>query len=148
MSTLSVKSVNFGKTKSGLATVGYALFDATGSIAVPRTDTGVFEMGANTGNYGAQITFPANFSGTILWDTGEATPVYASDEYNAGEIPASLTSDVAFIKDMIGGRWTIDSATYQMIFYKDDNVTEVARFDLKDKNGNPSFLSVFTRQRA
>ena len=41
------------------------------------------------------------------------------------------------------GRWKIESN--QMIFFKDDNVTEVARFDLKDGAGSPSMTNVFER---
>jgi hypothetical protein len=154
----SVKTANFGKLKSGLGSVGYALFDATGSVASSRTDAGVYEIGTGTGVYAASIEFPDDFSGTILWDTGEATAVYASEEQNftdsaaslAGDltvIKSSIDSDLTFIRDMIGGRWKIDHENFQMIFYKEDNVTEVARFDLRDKTGAPSFLSVFNRQK-
>jgi len=41
-----------------------------------------------------------------------------------------------FIKDIEGGRWKRDGT--QMIFYKADNVTEVARFDLKKFDGTPA----------
>jgi len=45
-------------------------------------------------------------------------------------------ADGIFIKDMEGGRWKRDGN--QMIFYKDDNITEVARFDLKKFDGTPA----------
>lgn len=148
MSTMSVKTANFGKTKSGLTTVGYELFDATGSAVGSRVTAGVYEVGTGTGVYGAEVSFPDDFSGTILWDTGEgATSSYASEEQNFADSPASLSDDLTFVRDMIGGKWKIDHESYQMIFYKDDNVTEVARFDLKDKNQSPSYLSVFHRSR-
>ena len=56
-----------------------------------------------------------------------------------------ITTDVSFIKSIEGGRWKIVSD--QMVFYKDDNVTEVARFDLFDETGNPSMDAVFERKR-
>lgn len=56
---------------------------------------------------------------------------------------ASAT-DMTFIKDMIGGRWLIENN--QMKFYKDDNVTLVATFDLKNSNGDPSMKDVFERE--
>ena len=34
-----------------------------------------------------------------------------------------------------------------MIFFKEDNVTEVARFDLFDDAGNPTMDAVFERTR-
>lgn len=44
-----------------------------------------------------------------------------------------LIADTAFIKHIEGGRWRITGN--QMVFYEDDNTTEVARFDLYDKDG-------------
>jgi hypothetical protein len=41
------------------------------------------------------------------------------------------------------GRWKIINK--QMIFYKADNITEIARFDLFDDSGNPSAEAVFER---
>ena len=52
--------------------------------------------------------------------------------------PNGLTvlSDLAFIKNIEAGRWVISAG--QMIFYQDDNITEVARFNLTyDANMNP-----------
>jgi len=48
----------------------------------------------------------------------------------------SILSDTGFIKDIEGGKWEIVGS--QMVFYKSDNITEVARFDLTyDDDGNP-----------
>jgi hypothetical protein len=54
---------------------------------------------------------------------------------------------IAFIAAIEGGRWRIDEATNQMIFYEEDNSTEVARFNLKDSSGSPASTSVFERTR-
>ena len=45
------------------------------------------------------------------------------------------------------GKWQIDKDTNEMIFYQDDNVTEMGRFDLADNNGNASTDQVFIRTR-
>lgn len=65
-------------------------------------------------------------------------------------VAGSLAELVEFIHDIEGGRWDIDTGTDQAVFYKADNVTEVARFDLKDLAGNPtsSPSSVTERERA
>lgn len=158
MPTARLKSVNFGKLKGSLATVGYCLYDVTGSIAQSRSAVSIYELGTSTGIYASNISFPDEFKGSILWDSGEASPVYATEEIdlvaadasvatNVADIKAAIDTDLTFIRDMIGGQWKIDDATHQMIFYKEDNVTEVARFDLRDNKGDPSFLSVFLRQR-
>jgi hypothetical protein len=47
--------------------------------------------------------------------------------------------------DIEGGRWKLESD--QMIFYEDDNLTEVARFNLFDSAGNPTMENVYERQR-
>ena len=59
---------------------------------------------------------------------------------------AGLLLDVAFIRNIEGGRWVIENN--QMIFYGEDNTTEVARFELSDTNGNPSMANVMERVRA
>lgn len=49
------------------------------------------------------------------------------------------------IHDIEGGKWTI--VNNQMVFFKSDNMTEIARFNLFDEDGNPSVDSVFRRER-
>jgi len=65
-----------------------------------------------------------------------------------GERIKLIADDAAFIKYIEGGRWKIDTSLNQMIFYKDDNVTEVARFNLKDTTGAAASTDVFERVRA
>jgi hypothetical protein len=43
--------------------------------------------------------------------------------------------ELDFIKDIEGGKWKVENM--QMVFYKDDNTTEVARFNLFDSQGIP-----------
>jgi hypothetical protein len=50
-----------------------------------------------------------------------------------------------FLQDIEGGRWRIVSN--QMIFYAEDNATEVARFNLYDEGGNPADSDVYERRR-
>jgi len=48
----------------------------------------------------------------------------------------SILSDTEFIKEIEGGKWEISGD--QMIFYKSDNATEIARFNItEDESGNP-----------
>jgi hypothetical protein len=137
-----LKSVNFGKSKGDLSGVGVAVYDAVGSISGSRITSGVHEVGSSTGIYACQIEFAANFSGSILWDTGEATAAYASEQYNP------TAEQVKFNMDIAGGKWTMDSSSNEMIFYASDNATEVARFSLTDSDGAGSVSSVFTRTRS
>ena len=137
-----LKSVNFGKSKGGLSTVGVSLYDAEGTISGSRRTTGVHEVGSSTGIYACQLEFAGNFSGSILWDTGESSAAYASEQYNP------TAEQVKFNMDIAGGKWTMDGDNNQMIFYAADNTTEVARFNLTDSDGDGSVETVFTRTRA
>lgn len=66
-----------------------------------------------------------------------ASSVWDHSEANAVQLQIDdIQTSVAFIRDIEGGRWRI--VGNQMIFYKDDNVTEVTRFNLTyDANQNP-----------
>ena len=44
------------------------------------------------------------------------------------------------------GRWLIDQSTKQMVFFQDDNRTEIARYNLFDRNGSASITELFERQ--
>lgn len=82
---MPTKTVNFGSTKAGLATVGYRIVTSAG-VAGDRVTAGVTEViiedplgiapDVHTGIYQADI--PPG-TGSILWDTGEATPRYSTD---------------------------------------------------------------------
>jgi hypothetical protein len=137
MSIQLVKNVNFGRSKRGLATVGYTLINSAGGVAQVRTTAGVYEVGTLTGIYAALITFATGFKGSILWDTGEVVPVHATEDYSP------IDEQTQFNYDISGGRWKI--VGNQMIFYQEDNVTEIRRFNLFDDLGSPSMDSVFER---
>ena len=55
----------------------------------------------------------------------------------------NMSNLIQTIYDIEVGAWQIVGT--QMIFYKSDNVTEIARFNLADMNGVPSNSSVFKR---
>jgi hypothetical protein len=73
------QSVNFGAGSAGLGTVGYTLLANNGTTAQARTITGVTELVANSGIYGAIISEVVS-AARIVWDTGGATPKYAIDD--------------------------------------------------------------------
>jgi len=59
----------------------------------------------------------------------------------------SLDTKITFIHNIEGGRWKIDTSTNKMIFYEDDNVTEVATFTLKDADGVAGYDDPYERTR-
>jgi len=62
------------------------------------------------------------------------------------QTPGSLGWTVQLLADIEGGRWHI--VNNQMVFYKADNITEVARFDLVDAGGSPTMTDVMERKVA
>jgi len=136
-----VKNVNFGSALSGLTTVGYRLFSSTGTLSGSRVTSGVGEMLAGTGIYSASVYFSADFKGSILWDTGGDSPVYATEEYNP------QPEQINFIKNIEGGKWKLNKTTKTMTFYADDNQTVVAQFGMSGSDGSPSVENVFERNR-
>ena len=156
MSLSQLKNVNFGRSRlnaTGSSGVGYQLLDTTGGVISSRTTSGVYQTAP--GIYAAYVAFPDNFRGQILWDTGTAflTASYATEQYNYEEnnpkvdsiynVVTSMTGTLNSIYDIQYGRWRIVGD--QMIFYKDDNSTEVVRFNLFDDAGNPTMDAVFER---
>ena len=77
-----VSTVNFGASNASLSTVGYRILNPDLTVQTARTTSGVSEVIAATGVYRATINYPIKFTGIVLWDTGEATPNYASESIN------------------------------------------------------------------
>jgi hypothetical protein len=86
-----------------------------------------------------------NSNGTIINLDNLCNPDIISDNVWLNSSATSLIADIEFIKTIEGGRWAISNN--QMIFYKEDNTTEIARFDLYDKTGTPSDENVYDRKR-
>jgi hypothetical protein len=170
-----IKTVNFGKTKSGLAaSVGYRLIDNTGAVAQDRTQTDVYETFPGTGIYASTITFTSGFKGTILWDTGESNPAYAAEDFNdtvngsavsqqvadvtgrvgavAGQVESvagqviDLADQIRFIRGMTTGRWTLNKKDSTMTYYDESGQNKLVTYELLDENGKPSIESVYDRR--
>lgn len=80
---------------------------------------------------------------TVATDTGSLV----TDMQTVVDDVAEIKIDADFVAKMTEGRWLINRSTNQIIFYEADNATEVARFDLRDADGNPTFDQVFERRR-
>ena len=136
-----VKTVNFGKGLSDLpANVHFSLYNTLGAATLFRSSGSIYQVGSGTGIYGSEISFNQNFSGSILWEVtaSNGNIVFASDEV---EIDSKLT------RHFTVGKWQIDKSTKEMIFYQEDNTTEMGRYTLADDKGNASTDQVFIRTR-
>lgn len=132
-----LQTANLGKSLGGISgSIRYELYNTLGTITTTATNTGVYEIGSDTGLYGVQLDLSTQFSGSIVWSVNGNTNVYATEEVKIDQKVARYTQT---------GRWVVDSDTKQMIFYQDDNSTVIARYDLFDSSGNPSVTEVFDR---
>ena len=76
-----------------------------------------------------------------------AAGVWEADVAVHAGVNGSFAELLDFVRDIEGGRWMIDEGTNQMVFYADDNLTEVARFNLLDSGGSPASEDVYERTR-
>ncbi len=156
------KMCSMSSSQTGLVgTIGVTLLNPDGTTHTARTTVGIYEIGG--GSYGKQIGFDDNWIGSIKWDTGGGSPVYAIEEYNYYENNPKVDtilidttaikvktdtidwSNITSLVDEIGGKWEITGN--QMIFYKSDNITEIFRFNLFNAAGNPAMADVYKRER-
>ena len=134
-----LQTANLGKGYSGISgSIRYEIHDTLGSEITSATNTGIYELGSSTGLYGVELNLNNRFSGSIVWSVNGNTRVYATEE---------IKMDQKMARFIHTGRWQIDENNNQMIFYEDDNVTEIARYDLKDRNGSASITEIFERTR-
>jgi len=136
-----IKTVNFGKGLADrIGNVFYSIYDSLGSADTFRSSAGIYQLGSGTGVYGAQLAVNQSFSGSILWEVtaSNGNIVFANEE---------VETDQKVTRHFTNGRWLIDENTHEMIFYQEDNTTEMGRFDLKDKDGSAAFQDVFERTR-
>lgn len=119
------------KNKSGAAKV--AIDFVSGRLELMNTVTaGTFfirGVGEITVNNSTGCTFHTDpLTQTIKTETDKIAGIDANI--------LDILSDTAFISEIEGGKWEISGD--EMIFYKADNVTEIARFTIaRDANNNP-----------
>jgi hypothetical protein len=85
----------------------------------------------------AFAVIPDDTSAYVMLPTGVLSEECISGAVWGSTEGLTALSYLAFIKGIEGGRWKMDGT--QMIFYDDDNVTEIARFDITyDGNNYPT----------
>jgi hypothetical protein len=133
-----LQTANLGKGYSGISgSIRYQLFDVLGNSVLSVRNTGIYELGTSTGLYGVQLNLSTQFSGSIVWSINGNSNVYATEE---------VKIDQKMARYIHTGRWLVDEDEKQMIFYQDDNSTEIARYSLFDRSGNASITELFERR--
>ena len=133
-----LQTANLGRSVGGISgSIRYQLFDTLGVSVLASSNTGIYELGTNTGLYGVQLDLSTQFSGSIVWSVNGNNNIFATEE---------VKIDQKMARYIHTGRWQVDEDTNQMIFYQDDNTTEIAKYDLFDRNGNSSITELFERR--
>lgn len=123
--------------------------DGQYSVILTGSNNNIWDIASGILNQNQVQVIPTNSAGLIVHTAGSGVlPQDITDIADAvwAHLQAVNKAKVDFLADMEGGRWKIISN--QMIFYKADNITEVARFNLFDAAGNPASANVFERRRA
>ena len=139
-----IQTANFGKSLGGLKDdTSISLYDTLGNLYATSnySSSPIYEIPANSGIYGSELTIDTQFSGSIVWtvEDGNGNDVYATEEVKV---------DQKMARYIHTGDWIIDEDQKQMIFYADDGVTELVRYNLRDRDGVASINEVFERIRA
>lgn len=133
-----LQTANLGKSLGGISgSIRYQLFNTLGTSVLSARNTGIYELGNNTGLYGVQLDLSTQFSGSIVWSVDGNTNVFATEE---------VKIDQKMARYIHTGRWLVDEDTNQMTFFQDDNETEIARYALFDRNGVSSITELFERR--
>lgn len=138
--------------ESGLTDLSISVFDASDNLVtsavMPETSvSGIYRSDINlnsTMDWGLVTSVVGNISHIFKLPYLESSNEIADKFFGRQEF-LNISSDISFIKNIEGGRWKIFNN--QMIFYTEDNITEVARFNLKDSSGAPTESNVFERER-
>ncbi len=133
-----LQTANLGRSQGGISgSIRYALYNSLGTEVSASQNTGVYEVGSSTGVYGVELDLSVYFSGSIMWSVNGNSNVYASEVVNVDD---KLARTIQF------GRWKVDDIKKEMIFYDNDNTTELVKYQLFDKSGSPSTTEVFDRR--
>jgi len=138
-----IQTSNFGKALgSKLSDTSFDLYDTLGNLydASNYTHSNVYEMPPGSGIYGSELNINTLFSGSIVWKV-EKVPSSADFVYATEEVKI----DQKMARYIHTGDWVIDENTKQMVFYADDGNTEIARYDLKDRDSVGSIDEIFER---
>lgn len=137
----SAPSVSFETSASGFATglvgtLGVRVMDGLGATTISRRTTGIVESPAGSGIYTATLTAPsAQGQYVVVWDTGGASPEYATDEllvtYDEPDpLSPVLECSVQDVASLLRARTKDDSGNEVGDFNADTRPTETEVEDL------------------
>lgn len=145
MITIIAFFTNNGTPALGLAPIVKIREVATGNLVVAG-ESGDIMVEVGDGWYRYEFNADDTKDYAIVCDGGDSLTTAERYVYAGTEL-RELSANVELIKQAEFGRWKIDATNKQLIFYKEDNVTEIARFDLFDLENNKAITNVIERKR-
>lgn len=112
-------------------TLDYAI-RADGTVSLPAGER--YQFSGNDNFVDDIWNEPLSFHTASIYPSG-----------STGSAHVTMGEALGFIRDIEGGRWKVDTATNEMVFFKEDNVTVVARFNLFNQFGAAATDNVFER---
>ena len=74
-----LQTANLGKSQSGISgSIRYSLYDTLGVQSGSISNTGIYEIGSNTGLYGVELDLSTQFSGSIVWSVNGNSNIFAT----------------------------------------------------------------------
>ncbi|MHA1437855.1 MAG: hypothetical protein ACTSPD_09760 [Promethearchaeota archaeon] len=145
MITIIAFFTNNGTPATGLAPFIKIREVATGTLVVAGESADVMiELGDGWYKYNFDADESKDYA--IICDGGDSLTT-AERYVFAGTELRELSQNIELVKQAEFGRWKIDATTKQLIFYKEDNITEIARFDLYNLEGTKAITNVIERKR-
>lgn len=95
------------------------------------------------GDYLVSVGFPSHETGQYEWTRKSVR--FERREWTDAE-KTRLLADVGFLRDVEGGKWEMQQPNV-LVFYKADNVTEVARFRCFNQAGLPAMEGITRCER-
>lgn len=123
----------------------------TASITMSGANWAEVTTGAFSGVGKYNLVLPASaldVVGLTAYSVKTSTTVAFVGFFEVVASPKATQAGVDTLLAFAGGRWKIHSTgadANRIVYYADDGTTVVAKFDLKDVNGDPTYRGAFER---
>lgn len=158
--TVIISGVTFARTIEIINGYSITFEDGQYTVIIKGSNNNYHDVAGGILNQNQVQIIPSNSAGYIVVSVGSGLSTQEHDHLLGldtntidGKVDTidgkidDLTTNIELLKQMETGRWKLDVALNQMVFYEDDNITEIMRFDLFDANGNSTTSNVFERTK-
>jgi len=148
---MAVRPFRYG-SDTGITDLTIGFYDSNDMVVtsalMPETSvSGIYRADVNLTSameWGLVKSASKNIQFIFRLPYNEISDETATTIFNRAEF-VSLASNSEFSAQIEGGKWEIFNN--QMIFFKPDGLTEIARFNLFDAAGTPSETQIYRRER-